>query len=332
MPAPVNIRFNSGLLNLGDIIHALRYVFLNQNTEAAGEVQIEDQYTYWINGAYQLLENYDFSWSRKKSAIGLTTVYNQSSYGLPMDARDTKPVSQIILNGQGNSLPHLDEEPSFDAYIKSKCGIGGPRRFCYVPDSTAARTYSVGTAIWDASKYTVMGIGTSWLENVAPGDVLLSGAYAIIGTVAAVQSDLILTLTALPTVTGSSGAAYTINGLAPQKTIDIDPIPGGVLNYDLYYFRKFQPLLNDTDVPIVPASSRMVLVHGAWQLYQWFTVNNALGMSGIQPSTNLEDRRSFLNTPSNIQKFYNQFVAKMLADDKQLTGAARPRMKLKRGY
>lgn len=323
-------KYNTSLNTLQDILNSLRYVFLKQNTETVGTLQSEDEYAFWVNSAYMLLENYDFRWNLRKHSTGIVLVSGTSLYSLDYQYRDKRPISKILLPNQ-STYPELVEVPDFKQYmqkIRYRTANTGdvPSEFCYFPYSQQNTSYSTGTISGSVGNNYLTGAATKWLANVFSGASLTIGSdvYAVekVTTDGKVYVGSALTST-------YTNASYTINNIYPIQQIDLNPIPGQVSTLDVYYYQRFLPLMDPTDVPLLPMNDRWVLVHGAYSLYQWF--NGRPDMSGISPSAKISDKNIFLTSPSTIQKFYDQYVAKILADDIKLTGA-NPQITYKRGY
>lgn len=329
----VTTRYNVALNTFQDIINALRYVLLTQNTEQIGSISTEDELIFWINKCYALLEMYDWNWARKKCSTPLVTVSGQSLYQLPLDCRDKKPIDIIYLPGSEDAPLKCVE--SFKEYISeiasrdstSNNEPGNPRRYCYMEKYETTRSYSTGTvSIASIGDFQITGSGTLWLTNLFCGSTITIGANTY--TVNNVVNDGLINITsaALATATNS---AYTSSTSYPLVQIDLDPIPDDVLSYYYYYFRRFTPMVTGTDVPILPLNDRWVLCDGAYSLYKWYHYEP--GLSGIQPSTNINSKDQFLTAPGTIQKFFDQYVSKLLADDKQLT-SSRKKIQFKKGY
>lgn len=320
-------KYNLALNTFIDIKNVLKDVLLRLSTETAvtNELAKDDELSFWVNKCYVLLENYDWTWAIKKDTTSLTTTSGTSTYRLPVLARDKKPIQKIF-----NSTYDLTEVTSHEEYVQAtfnRSGGGTPRRFCYVEKYTTARAYSTGTVSATIGEYTITGIGTLWLANLTSGSTITIGANTY--TVAVVNADLQVTITTaiLATVTSTT---YTSSTSYPQLQIDFDPSPNAAIDHTFWYYQRFVPLILDADIPLLPINDRWVLADGAYSLYKWF--HGEILKSGISPSVQIKATEAFLTSPATVQKFFNQYVAKMLADDKQLSGAARPKIKFKRGY
>jgi len=321
-------KYGLALNNFADIKNTLRDVMLRLDSQSvSGNIATDDELSFWVNKCYALLENYGWSWARKKDPTGITTVAGTSTYQLPIMARDKKPLIQIF-----NSTYNLKEVPSLEEYNAetfNRSGSGTPRRFAYVDKYTTARTYATGTITGVVGAYTLTGSGTSWLSNLFCGSTITPAAGTA-QTVARVNSDTQVTLTA---ATGAitAGTAYSASTSYPLVQIDFDPIPSAAVLHTFWYAQKFVPLILDADVPLLPLNDRWVLVDGAYSLYKWF--HDEILKSGISPSVSIRTAdAAFLTSPASVQKFFDQYVAKLLADDRQLVGTARPKMKFKRCY
>jgi hypothetical protein len=327
-------KYNVGLNTLSDIVNALSEVVLQQNPETAGSLAKADEMRYWINAAYVLLENYNFRWNVRKATTAerITTTAGTSLYGLPLMCRDKAPILSIKDSAsQNDPLTCVSTIEEYQQKISARStDTATPREFCYVQNDTSTRTYSTGTVSGTSGEYTLTGTGTAWLTNLTCGSVITISATSY--TVAKVNTDTSVTLTSA-LASSPSTSAYSASTTYPRQQIDLNPIPSSVIIYDeLYYYSKLLPLIADSDVPLLPLNDRWVLVHGAYDLYQWFHNNDALGMSGMQPSSSAGNTRQFLSNPATKQKFYDLYVAKLLADEKQMSGALRPKITMKRGY
>lgn len=323
-------RYNAALNNFGDLIAAAKTVFLGQNTEVIGEITRDDEIAFWINNAYHLLENYDWNWSRKKDSTGLVTASGTSAYTLPLVFRDKKPIDAIYV--PGNTAPALNEVVSFEEYKtriaqRTSQNYGEPREFCYTPRLDSTISYSTGTISAGTGAYLFTGIGTQFLNKLFSGSTVTIGSDVY--TVATVISDTQFYVTSATTSTYSS-ASYTATTNYPLAQIDLNPVPSAVQTYDIYFYKRFIPMMGNSDVPLLPINDRWVLVHGAYSLYQWF--HGQTGVTGISPDATTLDRRQFLQSPTTMQKFFNQYVSKLLAEDKKQGGSQRPKMVFKRGY
>ena len=329
-------KYNIPLFTFADIINSLRDVFLRtqDGSSSVGTVTKDDELAFLINKCYVLLENYQWSWNWRRAnsaATGrITTVSGTSAYTLPVLAREKKP---LIWISDGTN-PKLDEVLTPQEYRDKtyhRSGSNGtPREFSYIERYTTARTYTTGTLSGTSGEYELTGVGTSWLLNLCPGSIITPAGYGSTVTVATVQSDTKVILTAALTTDITAPTTYSASTSYPLNQIDLNPIPAGVTNYEFLYCRKFHPLIAGTDEPLLPLNDRWVLVDGAYSLYKW-THNKAI-LSGISPETKVIDKEAFLMSPATVQKFFNQYVAKLLADDKKLVGTARIKQKFKRGY
>lgn len=89
--------------------------------------------------------------------------------------------------------------------------ISGANAVLLYGGSRNASSYAGGTATVAVGGTTLTGVGTAWLSNAEPGDVVTDSTVnqTLIGVVASVQSNTSLTLTA-PALAALSGAAATI--------------------------------------------------------------------------------------------------------------------------
>lgn len=313
------------LNNFGDVKNVLRDIFLRTGTESysSGVPTEAVEFSFWVNMAQSLLQDYEFKWLVKSGT--LTPTSGISSVQLSVRARAIKPL-KLIYNATNN----LIEIPTLEEYNKetfNRTGTGTPRRYCYIEDYTTNRNYTTGLVTATLAAHLITGAGTSWLDNLDCGSIITIGANSY--TVVRVNSDTEVTVKEA-IVMAVAGSAYSVITSSPLPQIDLDPIPSSAAVHTIKYYQKLIPLVNDSDALQLPLNDRWVLPHGAYSLWKWF--HDDIGKTGISPMTSVAAVKLFLNSPTTAQKFYDQFVSKMLANQDKLIGAAKPKLKYKRGY
>lgn len=323
-------KYYQALNNFGDIKLALKDLLLMKGGDQSGQGQVtlDDELSFWINRCYVLLEQYDWRWALGKTTLAITA--GTSKYSIPLVARDIKPVKRIVTTS--GTVIDPAEKPDFDSYMDSisgRTGSGTPREFGYVETDDTEVGYTTGVVTGSANLYALVGVGTAWLSNLFCGSIIDLPAPEPRNYVAKVINDTTLALKN-PLSADVSSAAYTAYTSYPRVQIDLNPIPAESVTATLYYHKRFTPMIIDEDIPLLPLSARWVLADGAYQLYQWFHENTE--KVGIQPATLPQSKDLFINSPATIQKFFNLYVAKLLSDEKSLSGPVRVKMKFKRGY
>lgn len=325
------------LNNFGDIKNVLRDAFLRVGSESAvaGTINVENELRVWINKCYLLFQDYEFKWMLKKDDSACLsgsgdTVSGTSLYRLPILARDKKPIAFLF-----NSTHEVKEYMgSMEAYLRetfgrASTGGGTPRRFAYMEPYTTVRAYSTGTIAGTAGEYTITGTGTEWLANLFCGSTITPTAGSAL-TIARVDSDTQVTLTTALAADIAALTTYAASTTYPQGQIDLDPIPASAIAHTMRFYQKLVPMIKDSDVPLLPLEDRGVLADGAYSLYKWF--HNDILKSGITPGTRIKFDESFMVSPASVQKFFNLYVARMLANERKLVGPARPKLRFRRGY
>lgn len=116
----------------------------------------------------------------------------------------------------------------------------------FEPDFTGS-TYTTGTVTISINTNTLVGVGTSWLANVTPGDSITIGSTDTnVYTVYSVNSDTSITLYQKVTLAAST-LTYSI---ARQfgRYIRFTPSPDMAYNVIIVGLRKYARLINDNDV------------------------------------------------------------------------------------
>jgi len=138
---------------------------------------------------------------------------------------------------------------------------GDPTKYIKYDNDRSETTYNTGTVSGTIDTKTLTGSGTSWLDNVFPGDKITIGNYTYF--VLSVESDTSLTLhinlmvavAALTTYTAKRSNLIAVEFNAAPKTYN--------RNIRFTYYQKSYDMQNDNDIPECPEKYLPIILEKA---------------------------------------------------------------------
>lgn len=160
-------------------------------------------------------------------------------YVLPTEPWD---FGSLVVTADNRPVTILDPM-SLDIVGPVPLTSGYPSAVSIYGSDSVPTTYTTGTLSGTINTNTLTGVGTSWLANVYPGDLITIGSYAY--TIRSVDSDTGITLYNYQQVT-STTATYTITRQFGRIMRILWP---STYNYtlDIRALRKYAPLVNTSD-------------------------------------------------------------------------------------
>lgn len=134
--------------------------------------------------------------------------------------------------------------------IQNGWGSGAPDKYIYYNIRRAEDTYTTGTVSGTINTKTLTGSGTSWLDNLQPGDEVTIGAYTY--NVQTIESDTSITLCQFLVATVSAATSYSAERRNLQA-VELNSTPPTYIKLMRYtYHQKTFDMLNDSDLCEVP--------------------------------------------------------------------------------
>lgn len=155
---------------------------------------------------------------------------------------ETWDLGSVIVTADNKPLTII-EPMGADVLCPVPLSNGSPEAVSIFGSDLTLTTYSTGTLSGTISTKILTGVGTSWLDNIFPGDSVTIGSYVY--QVQSVDSDTQITLYNNQQVT-SSGATYSISRQFGRLIRFIWP---STYNYtvDIRALRRYAPLINSAD-------------------------------------------------------------------------------------
>lgn len=152
-------------------------------------------------------------------------------------------IGSVMVTSDNRPIPILDSLSS-DILCPVPLSNGYPEAVSIYSSDSMPTSYSTGTISGTINTVTITGSGTSWLDNVYPGDLVTIGSYQY--TVREVLSDTEITLYNQQQVTSAALTTYTITRQFGRVMRLIWP---SVNSYtiDIRALRKYSDLVNNND-------------------------------------------------------------------------------------
>ena len=167
-------------------------------------------------------------------------VLRHFDYVLPTEQWD---IGSLIVTSDNRPITIL-EPMGIDVYCPTPISHGYPTAVSIYGSDYDSTVYSTGTLSGTINTETITGSGTSWLDNVYPGDLVTIGSYKY--RVRKVDSDTQITLYNNQQVTSAALTSYTITRQFGRIVRVMYPSTN---NYtiDIRALRKYAPLVNNND-------------------------------------------------------------------------------------
>lgn len=165
----------------------------------------------------------------------------KTDYLLPSELTDLGSLSI-----QYNGYPVKPEAVRMmDGWDSPPLTVGAPCRIGILNQDVVKASYTTGTISGTISTNVVTGLGTAWLSNVVPGDVLLIDGDTNLYYVYKVDSDTQITLYNYLTATAAADT-YTISRQF-GRVLRVWPCPDRAYVGFVKGLREYTPLVNGTD-------------------------------------------------------------------------------------
>lgn len=170
-----------------------------------------------------------------------TYILRKFDYVLPSEILDLQDVTATANNYtlsvyHGKAINLLSPTPLYSGY---------PHGISLHQSDSELTTYTTGTLSGTIATTTITGSGTSWLDNVYPGDLVVIGSYTY--TVREVDTDTQITLYNNQIVTSSAGTSYTIKRQFGRIARVMWPSSTDKHTIEISGYRKYANLVHDND-------------------------------------------------------------------------------------
>lgn len=160
-------------------------------------------------------------------------------YLFPTESWD---IGSVIATSQNRPL-EIIEPSSMDLILPTPVSSGYPSAISIHGSDSMPTVYSTGTVSGTIDTNTLTGVGTAWLNNIFPGDIVALGGYSY--TVRSVESDTSILLYNKQQIT-STTATYTITRQFGRFVRVLWPSTTSY-TIDIRALRKYSDLVNGSD-------------------------------------------------------------------------------------